>query len=33
MTGILNDDGSLNNAKSIQRLAEISVAYAKAGIV
>ncbi|KAL9988319.1 hypothetical protein ACROYT_G002752 [Oculina patagonica] len=29
--GILNDDGSINNAASIKRLAEISLSYAKAG--
>lgn len=29
--GILNEDGSIENSKSIERLAEISVAYAKAG--
>lgn len=29
--GVLNKDGSINNAESIKRLAEISVVYAKAG--
>jgi porphobilinogen synthase len=29
--GILNEDGTINNDKSIQRLAEVSLAYAKAG--
>lgn len=29
--GILNSDGSLDNAASIKRLAEVAVAYAKAG--
>jgi len=29
--GILNDDGTINNAASTQRLAEVSLAYAKAG--
>lgn len=29
--GILNDDGTINNAASLERLAEISLAYAKAG--
>ena len=29
--GILNKDGTIDNAKSIKRLAEISVVYAKAG--
>lgn len=29
--GILTDDGSLDSVKSNQRLAEISVEYAKAG--
>ena len=29
--GILNEDGSINNEASIERLAEVSVAYAKAG--
>ncbi|KAJ8300438.1 hypothetical protein KUTeg_021957 [Tegillarca granosa] len=29
--GILREDGSLNNEESIQRLAEISLSYAKAG--
>ena len=29
--GILNEDGSLNSAESNYRLAEIAVAYAKAG--
>ena len=30
--GILYEDGSINNALSIERLAEVAVAYAKAGI-
>lgn len=29
--GILNKDGSINNPESIKRLAEVSLAYAKAG--
>lgn len=29
--GILNDDGSINNTYSIQRIAEVAVSYAKAG--
>lgn len=29
--GILNEDGSINNAPSIMRLTEVAVAYAKAG--
>ncbi|XP_011168510.1 delta-aminolevulinic acid dehydratase isoform X2 [Solenopsis invicta] len=29
--GILNNDGSINNASSIQRIAEVAVSYAKAG--
>ncbi|RMX44375.1 hypothetical protein pdam_00015997, partial [Pocillopora damicornis] len=29
--GILNEDGSINNAASIKRIAEISLSYAKAG--
>lgn len=29
--GILNDDGSINNEASIKRIAEVSLAYAKAG--
>ena len=29
--GILNEDGSINNGPSIRRLAEVAVAYAKAG--
>jgi len=29
--GILNKDGSINNAKSIERLAQVAVAYAEAG--
>ncbi|TPX34782.1 porphobilinogen synthase [Synchytrium endobioticum] len=29
--GVLNDDGSINNPASIKRLAEVSLAYAKAG--
>lgn len=32
LSGILNKDGSVNNAESISRLAEVSVAYAKAGM-
>ena len=31
--GILNEDGSINNAPSIKRLAEVAVAYARAGRV
>ena len=31
VVGILNKDGSINNASSIKRLAEVAVAYAKAG--
>ena len=31
--GILYEDGSINNAQSIKRLAEVAVAYAKAGIL
>lgn len=30
--GILNHDGSINNCASIQRLAEISLVYAQAGM-
>ncbi|KAG7202496.1 hypothetical protein KM043_017064 [Ampulex compressa] len=29
--GILNEDGSLNNVASIERIAEVALAYAKAG--
>lgn len=29
--GILNDNGSIDNPKSIQRIAEIALAYARAG--
>ena len=29
--GILNKDGTIDNEKSIQRLAEVALAYAKAG--
>ncbi|KAE8229651.1 hypothetical protein CF326_g5375 [Tilletia indica] len=29
--GVLNEDGTINNAPSIERLAEVAVAYAKAG--
>ncbi|TGZ55525.1 Delta-aminolevulinic acid dehydratase, partial [Temnothorax longispinosus] len=29
--GILNNDGSINNASSIQRIADVAVSYAKAG--
>ena len=29
--GVLNEDGTINNKESIKRLAEISLAYAKAG--
>ena len=29
--GILNEDGSVNNDRSIKRLAQVAVAYAKAG--
>ena len=31
MSGILRADGSIENAPSIQRLAEVALAYAKAG--
>ena len=31
IVGILNEDGSINNALSIKRLAEVAVAYARAG--
>ena len=31
-TGIVNQDGSINNTESIKRLAEVSLAYAKAGL-
>ena len=31
-SGILYDDGSINNEESVQRLAEVSLAYAKAGM-
>ena len=31
IVGILNEDGSINNAPSIKRLAEVAVAYARAG--
>lgn len=30
--GILNGDGSINNTASIERIAQISLAYAKAGM-
>jgi len=30
--GILHDDGTLDNEASIKRLAEVAVAYAKAGV-
>ncbi len=33
ISGILYEDGSINNAASIQRLAEVSLAYAKAGVL
>ena len=29
--GILNDDGTINNEKSIKRLAAVAASYAKAG--
>lgn len=29
--GILNNDGSINNKASIQRIAEIALSYAKVG--
>ena len=29
--GILNEDGSVDNDRSIKRLAQVAVAYAKAG--
>ena len=32
LSGILNKDGSINNPESIRRLAEVSLAYAKAGM-
>ena len=32
VSGILNDDGSINNPASIKRIAEISLSYAKAGM-
>ena len=32
LSGILNKDGSINNVESIKRLAEVSLAYAKAGM-
>lgn len=31
IVGILCEDGTINNEASIQRLAEVSLAYAKAG--
>ena len=31
VSGILNSDGAINNVASIQRLAEVALAYAKAG--
>lgn len=31
VAGILNEDGSINNAPSIKRLTEVAVAYAQAG--
>ena len=30
-TGVLYEDGTINNSESIKRLAEVSLAYAKAG--
>ena len=33
VSGILNEDGTINNEPSIKRLAEVAVAYAKAGKV
>jgi hypothetical protein len=30
--GILHSDGTINNSASIKRLAQVAVAYAKAGI-
>ena len=32
VSGILNDDGSINNPASIKRIAEISLSYAEAGM-
>jgi len=29
--GILNDDGSINNAMSVERISDVAIAYAKAG--
>ena len=31
VAGILNNDGTIDNAASIKRLAEVAVAYAEAG--
>ena len=31
VAGILNEDGTINNEPSIKRLAEVAVAYGKAG--
>jgi delta-aminolevulinic acid dehydratase/porphobilinogen synthase len=31
LSGVLNSDGTINNEASIKRLAEVAVAYAKAG--
>ena len=31
LSGILNENGTMNNEKSIQRLAEVALAYAEAG--
>jgi len=32
-SGILHDDGTIDNKASIKRLAEVAVAYAKAGSI
>ena len=31
LSGILNENGTINNTESIKRLAEVALAYAKAG--
>jgi len=31
LSGILHDDGTIDNEASIKRLAEVAVSYAKAG--
>ena len=31
LSGILNENGTINNKESIKRLAEVALAYAKAG--